>query len=68
MIYVTRDGDVIDAICWRVFGRTAGVVEEVLALNPGLGFFPEVLPAGVSIVLPSSPAVPAPKRELSLWD
>ncbi len=69
MIYITRDGDVIDAVCWRVFGRTAGVVEEVLALNPGLASYPEVLPPGVSIILPPSPAVPAPaKRELSLWD
>ncbi|EEZ1715313.1 tail protein X, partial [Escherichia coli] len=29
-------GDTLDAICVRYYGRTEGVVETVLAANPGL--------------------------------
>ena len=29
-------GDTLDAICVRYYGRTEGVVEAVLAANPGL--------------------------------
>ncbi|WP_196018971.1 tail protein X, partial [Serratia ureilytica] len=29
-------GDTVDAICWRYYGRTQGVVEQVYSLNEGL--------------------------------
>ncbi|EDV8744068.1 phage tail protein, partial [Salmonella enterica subsp. enterica serovar Reading] len=29
-------GDTLDAICVRYYGRTEGVVEAVLAANPGM--------------------------------
>ncbi|TLX52838.1 phage tail protein, partial [Stutzerimonas nosocomialis] len=29
-----QQGDTVDAICWRHYGRTAGVVEQVLDANP----------------------------------
>lgn len=31
--YITKDGDMLDAICWRHYGRTRGVVEQVLEAN-----------------------------------
>ncbi|GAB6178394.1 tail protein X [Desulfobaculum senezii] len=57
----------VDAICQRHYGRTAGVVESVLEANPGLADFGPVLDAGVVIVLPELPA-PEPDEGVSLWD
>ncbi|VUC77800.1 Phage tail protein X (GpX) [Salmonella sp. NCTC 11881] len=28
--------DTVDALCWRHYGRTQGVTEQVLHANPGL--------------------------------
>ena len=33
MIYVSKDGETLDFICWLYYGRTAGVVEKVLLVN-----------------------------------
>jgi phage tail protein X len=69
MIYVTREGEVLDLICHQIFGKTDGVVEEVLELNPHLAELPAVLPEGIEIVLPSPPRSARPeRREISLWD
>lgn len=65
--YLTRDGDMLDALCMAHYGRTAGVVEAVLAANPGLADRGPVLAAGVVVLLPELPA-PGPKQGLSLWD
>ena len=37
--------DTVDALCWRHYGRTQGVTEQVLKANPGLA---EYGPAGHS--------------------
>jgi phage tail protein X len=31
-----RQRDTVDAIAWRYYGKTAGVVEAILQANPGL--------------------------------
>lgn len=65
--YHTQDGDVLDAICWKYYGRQAGAVEAVLEANMHLAAIGEVLPAGLVIVLPEleAPALPTTVR---LWD
>ncbi|QGZ31499.1 tail protein X [Stutzerimonas stutzeri] len=61
-------GDTVDAICWRHYGRTAGVVEQVLEANPGLADLGPVIPNGTLIALPDA-AVQAEQRQLvNLWD
>jgi phage tail protein X len=30
LAYQTKDGDVLDAICWKYYGSTTGMVEKVL--------------------------------------
>ncbi len=65
--YLSRDGDMIDWICWCHYGVRSGAVELVLAANPGLAAQPEVLAAGVTIVLPTLPS-PAPYPVVRLWD
>lgn len=32
--------DTVDALCWRHYGRTQGVTEQVLKANPGLAEYP----------------------------
>lgn len=63
------DGETVDAICWRVLGRTQGVTEQVLFLNPGLAALGPRLPAGTSVILPDiSAAAPAVLETINLWD
>lgn len=60
-------GDTLDAICARYYGRTEGVVEAVLQSNPGLSELGVILPHGTAIELPETDS--APKTEtVNLWD
>ncbi len=62
-----QQGDTVDLICQRHYGRTAGVTEAVLAANPGLADVGPVLPIGTPVRLP--PHTPNPTRPtLQLWD
>lgn len=64
--YRTSDGDMIDAICWKYYGRTQGAVEAVLAANPKLSDYGPVLDAGILIVLPDLPAADS-VEVVKLW-
>jgi phage tail protein X len=61
-------GELIDAICRRVYGDESGYVEQVLAVNPGLAAVSPILPLGTAVALPvlvkASEVVPV----VSLWD
>jgi phage tail protein X len=50
--YVTKDGDVLDAICWKYYGSTTGIVEKVLEANRHLAELGSIFAAGVKIILP----------------
>lgn len=50
--YVTKDGDVLDAICWKYYGSTSGAVEKVLEANRHLAELGSIFAAGVKIILP----------------
>lgn len=54
-VYVTVDGDTLDYIVWRHYGKTSGVLEQVLEQNRHLRQYDAVLPAGVQITLPIIP-------------
>lgn len=64
--YLTRDGDMLDWICRRHYGRSDGTVEAVLVANPGLAERGPILPTGIELILPDLPP-PAPKRILRIW-
>jgi phage tail protein X len=66
MIYQTKDGETLDLICWRHYGRTAGVVEKVLVANRHLAEYGAVFPAGVRIALP---VIDEPKsnQKIKMW-
>ncbi|MEJ8673722.1 tail protein X [Chromobacterium amazonense] len=62
-------GDSVDAIAWRVYGKNRGVVEQLLQHNPGLAEHGPVLPSGTLVRLPDLLADPAPAQTLiNLWD
>ena len=64
-----RQGDTVDAICWRAFGTTAGVVETVYEMNRGLAALGPVLPMGTPVVLPNTQDVGTRVLAiLQLWD
>ncbi|WP_225775916.1 tail protein X [Pseudomonas sp. Marseille-Q5115] len=64
-----HQGDTVDAICWRAYGRTAGVVEAVLEANPGLAELGAVLPHGTEVVLPDEApqAQQSESQMVNLW-
>ncbi|MFV3316456.1 tail protein X [Pseudomonas sp. NY15374] len=64
----TQQHDTVDALCWRHYGRTAGVVEAVLDANPGLADHGAVLPAGLLITLPELQTAAPERPMVNLWD
>lgn len=60
-------GDTLDAICTRYYGRTEGVVESVLEANPGLSEFGVILPHGTVIELPTVSTSPVTET-INLWE
>ncbi len=69
MIYQTRDGDVLDAICAARYGNAglSDAVTRVLEANQGLADWGAIYPAGVIITLPDLPPA-AVELTTSLWD
>ncbi|MEM5403905.1 MULTISPECIES: tail protein X [Paraburkholderia] len=68
MKVIAKQGDTVDAICWRYYGRTDGTVEAVLEANEGLADLGVVLPTGTPVELPDLSAVQTTKPLLQLFD
>ena len=68
MRVIALQGDTVDAICHRHLGRTAGVVEAVLELNPGLAALGAVLPMGTTVELPDEAPAATTDDIVQLWD
>ena len=67
--YRTRDGDVLDDLCWRHYGRQSGPVEAVLDANPGLGDLGPIYATGTLITFPDlAPATSPGPEPVRLWD
>ncbi len=65
--YQTKDGDVLDAVCFKYYRATAdGTVEKVLAANRHLAELDATFIAGTKIILPD--LSPKEKSEsIKLW-
>ncbi|AOJ20415.1 MULTISPECIES: tail protein X [Burkholderia cepacia complex] len=68
MIARTLQGDTVDMLCWRHYGRTDGTVETVLEANTGLASLGVVLPAGTPVYLPPFDTVTSARPLLQLFD
>ena len=64
--YVTKDGDVLDAICWKYYGNTSGTVEKVLEANRHLAELGSIFAAGVKIILPDL-TLGTEEESIKLW-
>ncbi|WP_310606948.1 tail protein X [Buttiauxella brennerae] len=64
--YITRDGDILDDICWRFYGNADNII-LVLNANPGLSESGNYYTAGVKIELPAIENKPT-IYTVSLWD
>mgnify|MGYP000848907967 CR=1 FL=1 len=62
-----QQGDTVDQICQRYYGRTAGITEAVLKANPRLADLGPVLPHGQKVQLPEE-AEPEQTKTVQLWD
>jgi len=60
--------DTVDAICWREYGRSSGVVEMVLTANPKLAEFGPFIPMGIQVTLPEIETPQQTKQTINLWD
>lgn len=69
MIYQTREGDVLDAVCAAHYGteNLSYIVTQVLEENQGLADLGAVYPSGLFITLPDLSA-PVQESAFSLWD
>lgn len=59
--------DTVDALCWRYYGRTDGMTEQVLLANPGLADVGPILPHGLEVDMPEVVATPT-QQTVQLWD
>jgi phage tail protein X len=64
---LARGGEALDAIVWRYRGRTAGLVEQALGLNPGLAALGPALPAGTAVILPAPISAKPVRETVKLW-
>ena len=62
---VTRDGDVIDDLIWRHYGRS-DVIAAVLESNPHLAQLSPVMEAGLVIEMPGL-LLPAEAPVIRIW-
>jgi phage protein D/phage tail protein X len=63
VVYTTKEGDMLDWICWKHYGTTA-VVETILVANPTLTDYK--LPAGTSVNLPFIDSNKDKRREIKI--
>ncbi|OFJ46005.1 phage tail protein [Pseudomonas koreensis] len=63
-----QQNDTVDALCWRHYGRTAGVTEAVLEANPGLADHGSTLPQGLLVQMPEAQAAAPQRQMVNLWD
>lgn len=62
-------GDTLDLLCHRHLGRTGGLLEQALELNPQLAELGPLLPNGTIVELPEPADAAAEQQPLiQLWD
>ena len=62
-----EQGDTVDSLCWRYYGRTQSVVEQVYAANVWLAAAAAIVPHGYAVELPDITQA-AVSETVSLWD
>jgi len=68
MEVIAKQNDTLDLICWRVFGKTNGIVEEAIKINPHITKTGSILPIGTAITLPNQVVSTEQVKMINLWD
>ncbi len=68
LVYTTIQGEMVDAICRKIYGDESGYVEQVLEANPSLAALPHRLPMGTKIILPDLLRSDKSPSIVALWD
>lgn len=61
-----QDGDTFDLIAQRIYGRTAGMTEQIIAANPQIDQKSPILKAGTLVYLPGAPTQQT-RQGVQLW-
>ena len=64
----TQTAEPLDALVWRVLGRSGDTVTGILADNKGLAALGPVLPAGTAVRLPLALPAADTLQIVKLWD
>lgn len=68
MKVIAQQNDTLDLICYRVFGKTKGILERVLELNQNMTRLGEIIPIGTEVNLPERVTEVQEKTMINLWD
>lgn len=68
MIYETIQGEMLDEIVFRYYGKADGYVEKVLEANRHLADLGPIYEAGVNIHLPEIKSEREKPLPITLWD
>jgi phage tail protein X len=68
VIVRAHQNDTVDALCWRHYGRTAGVTEAVFEANLGLADHGPILPQGLAVQMPEAQTAAPQRQMVNLWD
>ncbi|MEX3556374.1 MAG: tail protein X [Burkholderia gladioli] len=63
-----QQNETVDALYWRIYGRTDGVVEAVLEANPGLADIGPLLPTGCEVDMPNPTGIVGTASLVQLFD
>ncbi|OEU69157.1 MAG: phage tail protein [Desulfovibrio sp. S3730MH75] len=67
MRYVAIDGDMLDDLCFKQYGRE-NAVTAILEANPGLAGKGPILTAGTVVVFPDLEETAEENTTVKLWD
>jgi phage tail protein X len=65
-MYLTREGEVLDVIAYRIYG-TEQAVHDLIAANSWVVRYPARLPAGLKLTLPPKPITTPRVKTIRLW-
>lgn len=68
MQVMAMQNETVDAICFRVYGKTKGMSELVFKANQGLAEHGVILPTGLMVDMPQASQVTEATNIVQLWD
>lgn len=67
MQVMAQQRETLEMLCYRYYGKTAGVTEAVMDANPGIADVGVYLPYGYLVEMPDQ-VIPPAQDTVQLWD